>query len=703
MNKRTNNNDKSLLSAFRQCYTVYLKRVSNSLQTIHTEKFSNQFIDKVTGWIEHRGELETIRRIKFIRHQIYLVLAESGPIYTSKYPIYGDGIPKDLGPVAATYIRNREMGTIRDILTLLQVSYLISKWPSPDYDGIEDPSTSDNDLENQIASFVRDFPIVLDTPDIYWNAPHSTTKMGPNGPAMVTSHDDLQTITDQRKADLITLGGYRYGIYLENCIGARDYLIGIRRALFPIKGDKANQEIIDSRISIVRAPEGKSRIIAIVDYWTQTALKPLHDWAFTQLRKFKADCTFNQSGFDASRLRSHYSSFDLKGATDRFPASLQEKILANFIGEEKASAWRRIMTDRNFRRHDNLGSVRYQAGQPMGAYSSWAIFTLCHHYVIQYANCTLGRSGIFQNYNILGDDIVIYDQEVANAYKSVIQGLGVKIQYDKSLVSNDTFEFAKRIFHRGQELTGFPLSAMIANHKSVSALWSTTLVSRERGYGRLTPFAIPGFVEEIQRSCGVTMRSSRHIAKYYEAFRGLVTHGTDDSLLEWSLQTIYKTMRRDNPCRGNLVLKKQMLIWDLGYFIMNYKASLVDRAYQQFNQLSFMITGQDWEAGGIEGMGSHTTAPIDMMRIPIVWVARLAAENQRQEISVLMDHARNERFEVFLSLPIHPIGDLTRLMSHNINKNALSRHDAMLKAIRLRQQHLNDLTTEAYQAPGEDV
>jgi len=26
--------------------------------------------------------------------------------------------------------------------------------------------------------------------------------------------------------------------------------------------------------------------------------------------------------------------------------------------------------------------VTYQAGQPMGSYSSWAVFALCHHIII---------------------------------------------------------------------------------------------------------------------------------------------------------------------------------------------------------------------------------------------------------------------------------------------------------------------------------
>jgi hypothetical protein len=621
---------------------------------------------------------------------------------SSRFPIYRDGYPKDLGPKVTQILREGDLDSMRDILTLLQVSYIIAGWKEPDYSVIETPGEVNEKLEIAIRDFAANkLSIKFDVPDIYWNEPHPTSKMGPNGPAMITSHDDLFAISEERKAQLIKLAGYRFGIYIENCVGARDYLQTIRKTVLPIKGDVNPREIIDSRISIVKSPECKSRIIAIFDYWSQTVLRPLHDWAFAQLRKFDSDRTFNQDSIDPRFDAGPFFSFDLKSATDRFPVSLQERILAIYINEERASAWRSIMTDRDFLKHDRSGTVRYAVGQPMGAFSSWGIFSLTHHILVQYAASLSGKTGQFRDYLLLGDDIVIYDEEVASNYESILHGLGVEIQSEKSLVSKDTFEFAKRIFHRGQELTGFPLAAFVSNHRSVSALWSVTLISRERGYARLNPYAIPGFIKEIQSSCGVNRRSTKHIAEYYEAFRGLISHGDDHSLLAWSLRIMYRTLGRQRPCRSNLILEKQELIWDLGYFIMAYKASLVDNAYKQFNQISFQITGQDWDAGGIEGTTSQVTAPIDIMRIPIVWVSRRMAESQRVEISTLMQLAREERFEAFLSLPVSPIGDLTRLMSHSVNKTSLARHDAMMKTIRFRQKHLNQLLSEAYQAPSE--
>jgi len=50
----------------------------------------------------------------------------------------------------------------------------------------------------------------------------------------------------------------------------------------------------------------------------------------------------------------------------------------------------------------------------------------------------------FNQYIILGDDIVIKDNKVANKYITLMSRLGVDISSNKTHVSNDTYEFAKR-------------------------------------------------------------------------------------------------------------------------------------------------------------------------------------------------------------------------------------------------------------------
>jgi hypothetical protein len=45
--------------------------------------------------------------------------------------------------------------------------------------------------------------------------------------------------------------------------------------------------------------------------------------------------------------------------------------------------------------------------------------------------------------------------EVAEGYKRLMESLGVEISMQKTHVSNDTFEFAKRWIHRGEEISPF--------------------------------------------------------------------------------------------------------------------------------------------------------------------------------------------------------------------------------------------------------
>jgi hypothetical protein len=67
---------------------------------------------------------------------------------------------------------------------------------------------------------------------------------------------------------------------------------------------------------------------------------------------------------------------------------------------------------------------------------------------------------MFCNYVLLGDDIVIGNHDVAAQYRILMAELGVDISEMKTHVSDDTYEFAKRWIHAGQEVTGAPLGSL---------------------------------------------------------------------------------------------------------------------------------------------------------------------------------------------------------------------------------------------------
>jgi hypothetical protein len=105
-------------------------------------------------------------------------------------------------------------------------------------------------------------------------------------------------------------------------------------------------------------------------------------------------------------------------------------------------------------------------------YSSWVLLAHFHHLVIRYSADRVGIRN-FTDYRVLGDDVVIRNASVADSYRQVITSFGIGISIEKTLVSKDTFEFAKRFFFQGQEVTAFPVSAL------VKANWLTLTHSLE--------------------------------------------------------------------------------------------------------------------------------------------------------------------------------------------------------------------------------
>lgn len=242
------------------------------------------------------------------------------------------------------------------------------------------------------------------------------------------------------------------------------------------------------RLSFVYEP-GKIRVVAMVDCFTQWLLHPLHCFIFDKILRFiPQDGTRNQVRPVKTlieRMRkdglSECYSYDLSAATDRLPVSIQELLLRVFTTVDFAYHWRKLLTERDYalpsdyiKRYGRKGltSVRYAVGQPMGAYSSWAMLALTHHAIVQFAAYKTKRfSGWFPYYAVLGDDVVIGDKHVAAQYVEIMDTLGVKIGFSKSIISkNLSMEFAKRFFYKGVEVTPLPLVGIAVSWLGVSGV-----------------------------------------------------------------------------------------------------------------------------------------------------------------------------------------------------------------------------------------
>jgi len=234
------------------------------------------------------------------------------------------------------------------------------------------------------------------------------------------------------------------------------------------------------RLALLEEAAGKVRVVALLDVWSQWALKPLHNWIFDLLRSIPQDGTFNQLKPVDILLKkvgndTTIYSYDLSAATDRIPVVIQEYLLAQVFGEAFAKTWRNLLVGRPYwiskrvQRERGLASraLRYAVGQPMGGYSSWAMLALTHHAMVQFCAFRANFKGWFTLYAVLGDDVVIADCRVAKKYRALCRLLGVEIGLNKSLVSKGrTLEFAKKLFFKGQDISGLPLKFWAAAQNS---------------------------------------------------------------------------------------------------------------------------------------------------------------------------------------------------------------------------------------------
>lgn len=327
------------------------------------------------------------------------------------------------------------------------------------------------------------------------------------GQAILTSLSELTFLPHQLRDDIILLGGRKLGDMINENTEGLDILEAVRpqgfnltdyfsvshwwKKLFPPKGRSLR------KISYFPDKEGKTRVIAILDYWSQCALKPLHNHVNRLLKTLVTDCTYNQNHF-ASYLPAltaggrKFHSIDLSSATDRMPIALQRRVVEYlYQSPELSYAWHRILVGHEFkyfnRKTKDQGFVNYGAGQPMGAYSSWPVMALTHHIIVQVAamraNAVSGSTlaPMFKLYALLGDDLVLAHDGVSREYRNLLQQLDMPFSIEKTHVSESTFEFAKRWFHNGVEVTGFSISGLLSVWKSYPLLFN--YLQTQQGHG----------------------------------------------------------------------------------------------------------------------------------------------------------------------------------------------------------------------------
>jgi hypothetical protein len=109
------------------------------------------------------------------------------------------------------------------------------------------------------------------------------------------------------------------------------------------------------------------------------------------------------------------------------------------------------------------------------------MLALTHHLIVQVAARRVGIP-VFDDYALLGDDIVIAHTQVAESYHHLMTNeLGVEISLHKSLVSSNTFEFAKQLIRGDDNLSPIGPKNLLLCIKSLSGLVSLMVDMKNKG------------------------------------------------------------------------------------------------------------------------------------------------------------------------------------------------------------------------------
>jgi len=115
----------------------------------------------------------------------------------------------------------------------------------------------------------------------------------------------------------------------------------------------------------------------------------------------------------------------------------------------------------------------------------------------------------FPLYSVLGDDVVIFDEAVANQYLDIMRDLGLGINLSKSVISrNGSFEFAKRFIVQGQDLSALSFKELDVAMLSLDAMalllkrfggpsWKLSNMFRILGFGHRSLAHLNGKLSKI--------------------------------------------------------------------------------------------------------------------------------------------------------------------------------------------------------------
>lgn len=447
-----------------------LRKAVKEVNLLHNRDPSeniDKFISLVEHLIVHKGETQMVKLLKAMRLQVqqYCLRQDITPIPFTKSD--KDGVAKSIRFAKPD---RDSVDDMRYSLSLLRVFELIRLPPAYEVGTITSLSTASTKLVEEIREFILKWPGVKILPDLEPSQLILSNKAGPNGPATLTCLEDLSALREEDNSLL-------YKAIQELLKISIPWL-----DLSKYHTSEGNSKL-SSKLVLLSDKMGKTRIIAIADYFSNVALSSIHNAFMKALKHRRGDVTYKQDQIPSlvKDLGTNLFSSDMTAFTDRFPIELETAVIESRYGATIGKLWKQVLTNREF--YHPKGNVAYATGNPMGLLSSWPVSTFTHHAVKAWCYYKCRIKGY--KYLILGDDTLDTNETVYNKYLKTIKDLGVSISVSKCTSSKHGYaEFAKRLFTPIGEITGLPVHILSDIEKKPEQVLELVKICILRGYSK---------------------------------------------------------------------------------------------------------------------------------------------------------------------------------------------------------------------------
>jgi hypothetical protein len=394
-----------------------------------TPKQAHSITNMIIKWKENSGSEFVIGRLKSIKIALINFLNNTfDPKVHLEWISHTRSNIK--GPLKVLFKRNMKRHDIRRALSIVNVYYLFF---------LSDKNKLNAELE-AIENIAKPYGGSYDYPEGFSpfrgkiKVTLKPSLAGFNTAKPVPSHMDVRVDENAWFQSLVAS---------SNCLMPYSELIDLStiKTTTNLK-DSFYYKTVGGNLTFLHEHGGKCRVVAMPHAETQVVFSALHNALERIVRSIPEDCTFDQEAGarwaqdQLSKDKTLYS-IDLKSATDRIPRWLQLKFLEGVIETNWLKAFDKVASLCYKTKH---GDVYYEVGQPMGLYASFPLLALGQHGLVRMAGYLCGIP-TKDKYRVLGDDIVISDPILANAYMGLLKKYDIPLSTHKC-ITGKIAEFA---------------------------------------------------------------------------------------------------------------------------------------------------------------------------------------------------------------------------------------------------------------------